>query len=215
MSIAYYYKRMKKIIFSIFSFIFLFVMAVPALAIQTKPSVISAREEARNEATQGAQTGDRETVREEARENIQERTATIQARLTERKKVTIQNHFSRVIRRITAAVNRLYLLIDRIESRLLKIEQQDSSADLSLIKKDVATAKTKLDQTAAQLESIKTEAEKLIESETPKDSFTQIKESVTAVREALVEVHQMLVKVIGDIKGLRVGNSSTPSATTE
>jgi hypothetical protein len=206
---------MKKIVFSIFGFLFLFAVAVPALAVQGEPSTIPNREEVRKEATQGAQTGERETVREEIRANIQEKTATVQARLTERKKITVQNYFSRITRRITAAINRLYLLIDRIESRLLKIEQQDSNVDLSLIKKDVNSAKAMLDQAATESGSIKTEMEQIVESVTPKDDFNNIKESVTAVKETLIEVHQMLVKVIGDIKGLRVGNSSTPSATTE
>ena len=45
----------------------------------------------------------------------------------------------------------------------------------------------------------------IIESETPREGFVEIKEMVGEIRESLVEVHQILVKVIGDIKGLRVG----------
>jgi paraquat-inducible protein B len=206
---------MKKIILSVFSFLFLFTMAIPALAVQGTPSAASTKTVTRNEATQGAVTGERETVRQEIGENIQEKMATVQARLTEGKKEIIRNHFNRVVRRLTAAINRFYLLIDRIESRLAKIEQQDTGIDTVLIKKDISSAKEKLGQIAVQLESLKTEMNQVIESETPKDSFTQIKESVAEIREILIEIHQMLVKVIGDIRGLRVGNTSTPSALTE
>ena len=210
---------MKKIVFCVFSLLFLFAISFPAIAVQGTPSAVSNREEVRNEATSGAGVGTNQSLQEEAREelreNSQEKMATVQARLTERKREIVQSHFNRVFRRFTAAINRLNILIDRIESRLLKIEEVDNTLDTEKIKTEIESSKEKLNQAATTLENIKADMEQLIESETPKDVFTQVKNSIVQVREILIEVHQTLVKVIGDIKGLRVGETSTPSATME
>ena len=55
------------------------------------------------------------------------------------------------------------------------------------------------------MENVKTKMNGIIESETPKEGFVEVKEMVGEIRESLVGVHQILVKIIGDIKGLRVG----------
>ena len=131
--------------------------------------------------------------------------ATTQAFLSQRKQEIIRSHFNRVTRRLEAAVNRLYLLISRIESRVAKIEAVDESLDTELIKADIASAKEKLDQATIQLGNVKTKMEEVIDSETPKEDFVEVREMVSEIRENLIGVHQILVKVIGDIKGLRVG----------
>lgn len=131
--------------------------------------------------------------------------ATTQAFLSQRKQEIIRSHFNRVTRRLEAAVNRLYLLINRIESRVAKIEAVDESLDTELIKADIASAKEKLDQATIQLGNVKTKMEEVIDSETPKEDFVEVREMVSEIRENLIGVHQILVKVIGDIKGLRVG----------
>lgn len=174
----------------------------PAIAL-AQTNLIQNREQSQNEASQATATGvmQRETVREEA----QERIATAQAFLSQRKQEIIRSHFNRVTRRLGAAVNRLYLLISRIESRVTKIEAVDENLDTELIKTDIVSAKEKLDQVGTQLENIKTKMEEVIGSETPKEGFVEVREMVGEIRESLVGVHQILVKVIGDIKGLRVG----------
>jgi len=131
--------------------------------------------------------------------------ATTQAFLSQRKQEIIRSHFKRVTRRLEAAVNRLYLLISRIESRVAKIEAVDESLDTELIKADIASAKEKLDQATIQLGNVKTKMEEVIDSETPKEDFVEVREMISEIRENLIGVHQILVKVIGDIKGLRVG----------
>ena len=200
-------KKLKRFILALLLFFFIFSPTI----VLAKANLIQTREENQNEAGQATATG----VRETAREEVQERIATVQAFLSERKQEIIRNHFNRLTRRLEAAFNRLSRLISRIESRLAKIEQEDENINTTLIKEDLASAKEKLDQTAVQLENVKTKMNEIIASETPKEGFVEVKEMVGEIRESLVGVHQILVKVIGDIKGLRVGNSSTNSAVMD
>ncbi len=207
---------MKKVLFSfLISFIFLS-LASPVLGIQTTPSaILNQPKNLREEATQGATSGKGLTIREEAREKNQERIATFQARLSVRKKEIIRNHFARVTRRLEAVINRFNRLIERIESRISKIEANDPNIDTSLMKKQIEQAKEKLNSTKNQLDEAKTQMEVIIESNTPHEGFLQVKDIITEIRKNLIEIHQILVKVIGDIKGLRVGNTSTPSVQTD
>ena len=190
-------KNLKKFILALLLFFFIFSPTI----VLAEANLIQTREENRNEAGQATATGIRETVREE----VQEKIATAQAFLSQRKQETVRNRFNLITRRLEAAINRLSRLISRIESRLAKIKQEDENIDTTLIKKDLASAKEKLDQASVQLENVKTKMNEIIASETPKEGFVEVKEMVGEIRESLVGVHQILVKVIGDIKGLRVG----------
>src|SRR4030042_3393157 len=98
-------KNLKRFILALLLFFFIFSPTI----VLAEANLIQARED---EATQGAGTGIRQTIKEE----VQEKIATVQARLSERKKEIIRNHFSRVVRRLGAVFNCFYLLIGRIES---------------------------------------------------------------------------------------------------
>jgi len=189
------YKKMKKNYPLILALLFLFLLTFPVRA-------------ARNEATQGAATGVGQTAR-------QEKIATIEARLNLRKKEIIKNYFRIMTKRLEAAINRLNKLIARIESRITKIEANDKTINTKVIKKDLTEAKGQLATASAKLNEMTTKMETVVESNTPKEDFTKVKSTADEISQILVKVHQTLVKVIGDIKGLRVGNSSTPSAVIE
>ena len=189
------YKKMKKNYPLILALLFLFLLTFPVRA-------------ARNEATQGAATGVGQTAR-------QEKIATIEARLNLRKKEIIKNYFRTMTKRLEAAINRLNKLITRIESRITKIEANDKTINTKVIKKDLTEAKGQLATASAKLNEMTTKMETVVESNTPKEDFTKVKSTADEISQILVKVHQTLVKVIGDIKGLRVGNSSTPSAVIE
>jgi len=189
------YKKMKKNYPLILALLFFFLLTFPVRA-------------ARNEATQGAATGVGQTAR-------QEKIATIEARLNLRKKEIIKNYFRTMTKRLEAAINRLNKLITRIESRITKIEANDKTINTKVIKKDLTEAKGQLATASAKLNEMTTKMETVVESNTPKEDFTKVKSTADEISQILVKVHQTLVKVIGDIKGLRVGNSSTPSAVIE
>ena len=207
-------KRMKYFGKFILVFLFFSLAVSPVIAV-AQQNLVTNREETRNEATQGAGTGIRQTVREEVREAAQERVATIEARLGARKKEIIRNHFLRMTKRLEAAINRLNRLITRIESRIAKIEANNKDINAEPIKKDIQKAKDKLLLATNKLNEVKIKIDDVLQSNTPKEAFAEAKNMIQEIKKDLVEVHRLLVKVIGDIKGLRVGNTATPSAETE
>jgi methyl-accepting chemotaxis protein len=169
--------------------------------------------------TQSTGAGNRQIIGQEiqqqTKERIQERVATIEAKLNVRKKEIIRNHFLRMTKRLEAAINRLNRLITRIESRIAKIEANNEDINTEPIKKDIQKAKDKLLLATNKLNEAKIKIDDVLQSNTPKETFAEVKNMIQEIKKDLVEVHRLLVKVIGNIKGLRVGNTSTPSAKTE
>lgn len=154
-------------------------------------------------------------IRQQTKERIQERIATIEARLSARKKEIIGSYFLRMTKRLEAAISRLNRLITRIELRIAKIEANNEDIDTKPIKNQVQKAKDKLQVATDKLNEAKIKIDDILESGTPKEAFAGVRDLIKEIKQILIDVHQILVKVIGDIKGLRVGTTSTPSATTE
>lgn len=152
--------------------------------------------------------------REIIREKIQERQATLAARLAEKNKERIRNFFGRMTKRFQAAINRLERLISRIESRLSKIESEDKNIDTTGIREDVDEAKDKLAEASAALSEANTSLEDILTSDNPGETFAELRELLKGIKEQLKEVHQILVHVIGDIKGLRTGQTSPQPEVT-
>lgn len=148
-----------------------------------------------------------EKKREEIRNRIQVRQATRTARLQARNKVRIRTLYGRIEIRLNAAIERLNRLIERIETRLAIYKNNNPDLDFDSIESDIETAKDLLAQASASLEALKTNLEDVLASEDPKQGFAVIRESVKEIKDNLVEAHRLLVHIIGDIKGLRVGNT--------
>lgn len=155
------------------------------------------------------------TPASERQEKRIEKIASIEAKLNVRKKEIISNHFLRMTKRLEAAINRLNRLITRIESRITKIETNNENIKTEPIKKDIKKAKDKLLLATNKLNEAKIKIDDVLQNNTPKEAFAEVRNMIQEIKKDLVEVHRLLVKVIGDIKGLRVGNSATPSAATE
>jgi methyl-accepting chemotaxis protein len=214
---------MKKFLFLFYGgVILLFLVASPLYARSATPaSPLKIRERIETQFGQSRPSTPsfirepQEQLREEIRQRVQERRATIEGRLAERKIEIIKTFFARLVKRLEAAIARLEKLISRIEARLDKIEASRENINTANIRKEVEKAKTKLADARATLEEAKDKIQSMIESETPKEVFTEIRTLIQNVKRQLIEVHRILVKVIGDIKGLRVGTISTPSATGE
>lgn len=147
-----------------------------------------------------------EDRKEELHQRITDRRATVSARLEEARKQRIRNHFALMVRRMNAAIIRLERLIERIEARLAKFEEENPEADTTAIHQDLDTAKGLLDEAKASLDAAQASLEDVLSSQDPKDAFGVIRETISEVKDQLKEVHRILVKVIGNIKGLRVGS---------
>lgn len=194
---------MKTLFKFILSFLFLFLIVSPSLAQCCNPATPSS-----NPVRQEKLEEIRERVRERKeaiRLEIQERQATRAARLAERRKEQIRLFFSRLARRIQAAINRLERLISRIKSRLNKIESENEDIETVDVRETLDEAEVKLASASAALTEAETSLEDILAAEEPKEAFTDVRDLIKGIKQQLIEIHSMLVHVIGDIKGLRVG----------
>ena len=145
--------------------------------------------------------------KEQFQEKTEARIASREAALSEIRKTRARDHFGRLYTRFAAAINRINTLIVRIESRLSTIKEEDPSADTTHIESAIASAKALLLDAQMDLEAASDNFDEVLESDDPKATFQLIKDTVIGIKDKLVEVHRILVSVIGDIKGLRVGNT--------
>jgi len=160
--------------------------------------------------------------KEELKRVISERKATSSARLEEHRKLRIENIFNMVKRRLLATIDRLELLIDRIESRLAKIEGENEDADTASIHTDLGLAKDILLDATTSLQEAERKLALALESDDPKAGYLEVKTLIRGVVDDLMEVKKILANLIGDIRGLRVGNTPsrvptyvlTPTVTT-
>ena len=137
-------------------------------------------------------------VRQEVKQRIvAEKEERLQA-LTEKRRGLIREFFQRMLRRFEAMIDRLERLVQRIEARMDKIGDVD--------KTDLNRAKAKLADTQADIDALKADFEEMLTSDTPKEVFKDLGQEVRNIKKQLVEIHRLLVSIIGDLKGLRVGD---------
>ena len=139
-----------------------------------------------------------ENKKEEMKQKVEKEKEERKEKLTQKRKEIIKNHFQRMLKRFEAVVSRLEKLIARIETRMNKIGYNDR-ADLNKAKESLASAKSKI-------EVLKSDFEKVLVSENLKESFKQVVQTAREIKKEFVEVHKLLVHIIGNLKGLRVGN---------
>lgn len=115
--------------------------------------------------------------------------------VSEKRQVRITAFFEKMMKRFEAAIARLEKLIERIETRMDKIDYDDKS--------DLNEAKRKLSGTKVKIETLKTDFNNMLTSDTPKEVFKKLGQKVREIKKDLVEVHKILVHIIGNLKGLR------------
>ena len=119
-------------------------------------------------------------------------------KITETRKSNATKFFNNMIERLQAAEDRLNKILERIESRIAKIKSENPTKDLTKVDADIAKVKTLLANTQAKIDALKA---------TPVESLKNVKENTSAIKKDLQEIRRMLSKIIGDIKGLRVGET--------
>ncbi len=140
------------------------------------------------------------------------KTASRAARVCEVRKDRIRSFFERMVKRLEALTDRLQKLIDRIQSRINKIDASGGNTTKS--KADLATAKNELADAKTKLNLLKGDIDTLLTCDNPKASFKTVKGRLAEIKKELKDVHRILVHIIGDIKGLRVGeNKASPTPT--
>lgn len=150
-----------------------------------------------------------EQRREELRQRLESARAERQAQLDSKRRERIRAYFSRMIKRFEAAIARLERLIERIEARIAKLKEQGENT--STVEARVTEAKDLLQDAKSDVEAVNQTLEEILNSSDPKSEFKAVREFISDTKHKLIEVHRMLVEVIGDIKGLRVGQYKSPT----
>jgi len=161
-----------------------------------------------------------EAVREEVkdrRENVQENKAdrmekidtrktemqeerTVRAgELLERRKNIISAYFERVIHRLEAALNRMTMLVERLTSRLAKLDET-KEIDTTEAKEKLTIAKVKIQEGENALREAKALFPTLLEAENPREIFSSVKDLIQEAIQAVRDAHRALVEAIRSIK---------------
>ncbi|KKR10158.1 MAG: hypothetical protein UT39_C0022G0012 [Candidatus Woesebacteria bacterium GW2011_GWA1_39_21] len=156
-------------------------------------------------------------IRDRLEARVQTRTATREARLNQLKQNLIKKYYSNMSQRLWATISRLETLIQRIDARVMILEDS-SDLDLTSQKSDVVKAESLLSDTKALLTSSDGMIESVVTSNNPKDAYSILRSNISDIKNNLKQIHLLLVKVLGDLAGLRVGTQAvtptvTPSAT--
>ena len=144
--------------------------------------------------------------------NLEQKKVLREAQLTQKRTERISYFWGLLRRRLLAAAERLEKLIERIESRLAKIEEVNEDVDLDDINAQVLEAKEMLTAVMTNIEAADVEVETALTSQEPKEAFGTVRSLVKEIKTDLIEIHRKLVHLIGDMKGLRVGQGASPSS---
>jgi len=159
----------------------------------------------------------RNEIKERVKERIQDKKASISARLTELRRERVESYWNKLTTRLSAAIDRLDILTQRIESRLATLEKNNPGTETTSIHTQITEAKTKLAEAKTKLAALEIVVQEALDSDTPNDSFGVVREGISEIKGLLVEVHRILVHIIGDIRGLRINqedlNGETVSPT--
>lgn len=161
--------------------------------------------------TPTASPSPREVRQQEALAQREERSEERQLRIAENRMLQIRAFFARTNTRIQAALARLENLIARIEARLAKINETDPDLDTTQIAANLEEANLLLTETSTMFDELLATLpewfDEFVESDNPREMFLAKKAEYAEIRMNLVEVHTMLTHIIGDVKGLRIGNT--------
>jgi hypothetical protein len=202
---------MKKLLF--WSFIFLGVFLVFGSSLASAVSPLSKEE--REEMIQSKLELRRQVIqdkKDEIKLRIEQKRATRQAQLTERKQERVRLYFGRLNSKFEAVIARLEVLIERIESRIEKLSD-DPDIDTGDVEDQLVEAKDLLSEVEAELEAANDSLEEVLNANDPKMAFEVMKDTIFSLKSKLKDVHSILVHVIGDIRGLHEGLGNTKTST--
>ncbi len=197
---------MRKILIGIFSLILLtLIPGVVFAKANSSQSTVGQERRLQAQERQEERKAVLEEKKEELKERLEVRRATREAQVSLRKKVRIRFFWERMKLRLLAAADRLDRLIQRMESRLAKIKELNEDADVAAIEDGIEEAKGMLADARIKIDELDFNLENILTPNSPKDAFEEIRGDVKEIKDDLVGAHRLLVHLIGDMKGLRVG----------
>lgn len=141
---------------------------------------------------------EREVKQEERRQKLEEKRA-------ER----IAAYAERMVKRMNAAIDRFEKISDRVSSRIAKIEEKfGDRVDLSESKTLLEAAQLEINNARASVDAINAELALVLESDTPKEAFEQVRTLFSNAKGDLKSAHTSLVEAIKSVK-VGVGEEET------
>jgi hypothetical protein len=202
---------MKKLLVGSFIFFGVFLVfgssptsAVSPVSKEERQEMIQAKLELRKQVVQ--------EKKDEIKLRIEQKRATRQAQLAERKQERIRLYFGRLNGRFEAVIARLEVLIERIESRIVKLSENPDT-DTGDVEDQLEEAKDLLSEVEAELEAANSSLEEVLDANDPKMAFEVMKDTIFDLKSKLKDVHSILVHLIGDIRGLHEGLGNTKTST--
>lgn len=142
------------------------------------------------------------------REKIEIKREEIQIKLTAIRKERIRNFFGKTVTRVEALIERLDNLIARLETRIAKINEEVDGVDTIQASDDIAEAKIALAAASSKLATMSFSLEEMLASDDPKNAFAGTRTLLNEIKTDMRKVHTLLVHSVGELKGLRVGDTN-------
>lgn len=200
---------MKIITGLLLSLVILFGFTIQTFAVETSANVgVEANINLNNERKE-----ERQEQMQERRELVQERqTQNISDRM-DNMKLRIRAHSEWMVKRLTAAVERLEILITRIESRIAKID--DEGGDTTEAVALVAEAKLNIESAKDGIADIDVALETALSKDELRGAFTDLRILVQTIHTDIREAHRALIQAVTTLKGLRIGASANAEIEVE
>lgn len=131
----------------------------------------------------------------------------VRTKISATRRERIRNYFGKAVTRTESLITRLENLISRMEVRIEKINEGVEDLDTTQAETNIADAKIALQSATDKLQEVQDSFEDVLSSDDPKDAFGGIVELFRGIKADLKEVHILLVHSIGELKGLRIGNT--------
>jgi exonuclease VII small subunit len=141
----------------------------------------------------------------------QELRSTRQQTVNEVRQQRIKNLAANLSNRLEAAIARLFQIVDRIESRLIKLES--NGVDISAAQTSLRRASANLAEARSQMQNIDQAVNDATTSNTPLLAWTQVKERYTRVAQLIRQAHSELRQSLAEAKRAVIETESGPSVS--
>ena len=131
----------------------------------------------------------------------------------EKSKERIRTYASLMVNRFEAAVERLNILSERIDGRIIKLEAE--GIDVRQAKDLMATAKSKIVTAKTEVQHIESALTMILTSDTPREALNSAKKLIDTTRDSVKSAHAALVDVVNSLKPGQNRDKSGTATTTE
>lgn len=139
----------------------------------------------------------------ERKEQVEEERAERRQQLDEKRKARIAAYAERIVRRMNAAIERLEKIADRIDSRIVKLEETIEGLSLLESKELLLASREALVGAASDMGAIFETMRSALDSDTPKEAFTEVRTLFSEAKQSLKDAHRALVEAIKSLKAAR------------